>query len=185
MRADGVPPRKKCAVTGVIPPPVALLSTVVGVVIFLSGCSTGDPSLPGELGGSSVDRDLAECLQDKGWGSEVGADGGVSTEFDSDQIDQYEAASKECAETIPGIDDAGSVEVTNDLLADGYALQVDTLECLRAEGYAGLSDAPTLQSYLDSRGSWTPYSELPLDMSETEWIEVQRACPQPNISPSE
>ncbi len=70
------------------------------------------------------------------------------------------------------------------MLTDGYALQMATLECLKGEGYGGFRDPPTLQSYIDSRGSWVPYGELPA-MPEDDWIQIQQICPQPNISPDD
>ena len=120
-------------------------------------------------------------MQQKGWEVEIGRGGGVTAEYPEQQSDQYDAAQADCgAGAVP----AEALVVTDEMLIDGYALQVETLECLRAEGYEALSDPPTQQTYIDSQGSWLPYGDLP-EMSEDEWIGIQESCPQPNVSPDD
>lgn len=124
---------------------------------------------------------MLACLQEKGWEVEIGRGGGVTNETTTDQIDQYEAALAECGAGATLSDGADDFSLTDEMLADGYALQLATLDCLRGEGYSDLDDPPTLQVYMDGEGSWIAYGDLP-EITESEWISIQEACPQPNIS---
>jgi hypothetical protein len=152
-------------------------------VALISGCS-GDAierSSAYLQEGTPEEQQLLRCMQQKGWDVSMGRGGGVTAELPSEQIDQYDAAQAECGFDVA---DGGDVVLTDEMLNDGYALQVDTFDCLREEGYDVLSDPPTLQAYIDRRGSWTPYGELPA-MPEDEWIQIQEVCPQSNISPDD
>lgn len=160
------------------------VALVLGVcALMVSGCSAVaiERSEESLQDGSPGEQQLLACMQEKGWDVSIGRGGGVTAEYPEEQTDQYEAAQAACGAEIPSV---GDVVLTDEMLNDGYALQVNTLDCLRGEGYDGLSDPPTLQAYIDDRGSWTPYGELPA-MPEDEWIQIQETCPQPNISPDD
>ncbi|QHO69625.1 hypothetical protein [Marisediminicola antarctica] len=162
-----------------LPKSVVVLTLSVCVAL-ISGCSTGAIERSSEYlqEGTPEEQQLLVCMQEKGWDVSIGRGGGVAAEFPSEQEDQYDAAQAGCGFDVA---DGEDVVLTDELLNDGYALQVDTLDCLRGEGYDGLSDPPTLQAYIDERGSWTAYGELPA-MPEDEWIQIQETCPQPNVS---
>ncbi len=54
-----------------------------------------------------------------------------------------------------------------------YGLQAD---CLRSMGYS--IEMISLESYIDRRGDWYPYDELPPSITPQEWGEITSACPQ-------
>lgn len=161
-----------------------LVLALLALVLPLSACSAS----PGGGANPLANREdtakaKAECMADKGWDVTVEGDGGISFSGTADQLDSYKQALKECNDATGGSDVARDVEVTDDMLREAYQMQVDTLACLRDEGYDGLSDPPSLQSYLDSRGKWTPYAELPTGISQADWTALQKQCPQPQLSP--
>jgi hypothetical protein len=150
--------------------------------MLLAGCSpTGDGASPL---GSREDRAHAQaaCLSQKGWDVDIEPDAGITWEGPVAQRDQYGKALEECRDQM-GSGQSPDDEVTNEMLRTAYDMQVETLECLRSKGYDELSDPPTLQTYLDANGQWTPYAELPLEISEADWYQLLETCPQPSISP--
>jgi hypothetical protein len=123
---------------------------------------------------------LAGCLAEKGWTVEVSADGGITFEGPDEQLEPYREAKSSCMDEL-GFARPEAPPITLEMLEAAYAMQVDTLQCLRDEGYDELSDPPSLQSYIDANAQWTPYAELPLQISEEDWMQLQVACPQPSL----
>ena len=104
-------------------------------------------------------------------------------EIPSEQYDSHLEAQQECRSGT-GVEEMYEDFVgTDEMLEEVYVLQIETLKCLRGQGFEGLSDPPTLQAYLDAGAKWTPYAELPMDISEDKWFAIQEECPQPSISP--
>jgi len=157
---------------------LGLASAVFAVA--LAGCSSPSTA-PGSAPANREDeaRAQARCLNDKGWDVAVGEDFGVSWEGPSAQIEQFQAAVQECRELVGT--SVPQRKLSDEMLRTAYGMQLDTLECLRREGYQGFSEPPTLQAYIDGRGQWTPYSELPLDISEPDWRHILEVCPQPQL----
>jgi hypothetical protein len=54
-----------------------------------------------------------------------------------------------------------------------YQLLVRESECLEQEGYS--AEVPSLDTFVDSNGNWTPYDDVPLTR---EWSDLNQACPQ-------
>lgn len=150
-------------------------------LLALSGCAAHG-GLENSPFASREDQAQAQaaCLAGKGWIVTVSTDGGITYEGPAEQLEPFRAAKEQCAQEVGGAN-AGPTEVTEEMLRTAYSMQVETLECLRGEGYDELSDPPTLQAYLDAHALWTPYSELPLDISEADWLALQETCPQPAL----
>jgi hypothetical protein len=114
------------------------------------------------------------CLSEHGWDVTVNpVDGGIENELPTEQGDAYSADLAAC------YDETGANEVrelTQDDYAKGYAMMLNSLECLRDEG-VDLPDAPSYQEYVDSKGMYTPYRDMPDGRSE----ELLAACPQPQL----
>jgi hypothetical protein len=56
-----------------------------------------------------------------------------------------------------------------------YGLYMKAAECLRAEGFE--IDPPSLDTYIDMRGNWVPYDDLP-ELPGEEFIALEQKCPQ-------
>lgn len=54
-----------------------------------------------------------------------------------------------------------------------YALLLREAECLAAEGYP--VDVPSLETYVDSDGAWSPYANVPMT---ADWATLNESCPQ-------
>jgi hypothetical protein len=148
---------------------------VVAVTLLLGGCSPapgGDGDRPGSR--AEATERFAECMTERGWIVTVDpVDGGVSAEFSSDQEDAYSADTDACYEST-GANQAR--ELTQDDYAKGYAMMLESLECLRNEG-VDLPDAPSYQAYVDLKGMYTPYRDMP----DGRYEELLTACPQPQL----
>lgn len=57
-----------------------------------------------------------------------------------------------------------------------YDEQTEIADCLDKLGFS--SSQPSLDEFIDNRGSWAAYDAVPDDIEETEWIRVNQECPQ-------
>ncbi|MGA7271003.1 MAG: hypothetical protein WB239_08015 [Acidimicrobiia bacterium] len=57
-----------------------------------------------------------------------------------------------------------------------YELFLRMAQCLEGLGYR--VDMPTLDTYIDSRGNWTPYDDIPDLLSYDESTRLYTECPQ-------
>lgn len=153
-----------------------MLSTVGVMALLLGGCAvpSGGSGVPRPSSRAEATELLAECLRERGWEVTVNpVDGGIDSEYPSDQEDAASADSKACYEST-GANQAR--ELTADDYIRGYAMMLESLKCLREQG-VDLPDAPSFQEYVDSKGNYTPYRDLP----DGRYEELLTACPQPHI----
>lgn len=150
---------------------------LIGVLVLpLGACSaatSGSATPPPQSREEATER-LAACLAERGWNVTINpADGGIDNEFPSDQEDAY-AADRDACYDITGANDVR--ELTQDDYAKAYGMMLESLECLRNEG-VDLPDAPSYQEYVDSKGMYTPYRDMP----DGRYEELLTACPQPQL----
>lgn len=125
---------------------------------------------------------VAACMVDAGFVDTTasvggGIDWGV---FPAEQAEAQAVALYACEARYP-LDPRYSMELNRSQLEYLHYYRVHVLaKCLEGAGVK-VSEPPSLQKFLDSRSSgedWTPYSDVPDSVSETDWNELNRECPQ-------
>lgn len=58
-----------------------------------------------------------------------------------------------------------------------YDRQLATVACLQNLGF-DVPSPPSFDEYVDSSGTWVAYDAVPSSLSEEEWIDLNRDCPQ-------
>ncbi|MES2866924.1 MAG: hypothetical protein V4703_09220 [Actinomycetota bacterium] len=169
-----------------------VLGIAVGLVM-LAGCSAAGPDPEPEASSSTSSQQqvsdsfaekfpdsqvLADCLNEKGWDVTLNeATGGVGFEGTTEQVDQYEIDQAECA---PEDDSIPLEDFTSEQWTALYEMELETTECLRAEGIA-IEGAPSEQVFIDrytSADPWMSYAFVG-DVGSDRWDELNRLCPQP------
>lgn len=125
---------------------------------------------------TKAERDdfIESCLADEGSAAFLrkplgGFEGLNVTPFDEAAMTTCVGASFERWPNPPQPTSAADYEVLYDL----YLLEV---ECLRDLGIA--IDPPSLETYIDGDGFWTPYDDVPPPGSAQDWEAVNQTCPQ-------
>ena len=153
---------------------------IVGLVIV--GCvSIGGlaaAASPPALSDEERAQLLATCLNDKGWATEIGADGGVSVEYPSDQEAQHLSDAEGCITTLQLNRIA---QPSGAQLEAHYANLLAAQRCLEERGYK-TPKAPDRSAFVASGGTWSPFWALPNGTAE-ELAQIERACPQPDLQP--
>lgn len=153
---------------------LAVVSFALVSVLLTSGCAAS--SIGGEQPRPTSQQDailLAKnCMSDQGWEVEI-IDGATAAEVPDSQMDSYLRAVSECS-NILGF--TTPRELTDEELKLAFEAQVANRSCLMELGYE-LPEGPTLQAYIDAKGAWTPFSDLP-DLDPDEFASVERECPQ-------
>lgn len=159
----------------------------LAVLASLSACS-GDlghpePTVETALSQSPVADALYRCVTARGWDVVLTEDGAIDASSETIPAEQYDryvadtwACNREVGARFP-VDDR-----QKHLL---YAAELAERACLEAHGYT-VAEAPSLQAFLDGYEA-TPWSAMASSsvaeqsetMPESEWREVNRACPQP------
>ncbi|GEM_PF-2806219 len=128
-----------------------------------------------------VVRAIVECARDQGMPVEPIPPGdGIS--FDAVPLEQNELATKIVDACEAGLNLPTYEEPTRDQIARRYEDLLRLKACLEREGYE-ISDAPTLDSFVDGYGStrdgsWNPYDDLLFTVPYREWLRLNVACPQ-------
>ncbi|GAB3615907.1 hypothetical protein GCM10027416_04640 [Okibacterium endophyticum] len=164
--------------------------SIAVALVMLTGCAVTEPagepsstlSQP-QAGDSFAEKypdsqTLADCLNEKGWDVTLNeATGSVEFEGTTEQMDQYEIDQAEC---MPEDDSIPLEELTSEQWTALYEMELETAECLRAEGIE-IEEAPSEQVFIDrykSSDPWTSYTFVG-DVSSDRWDELNTLCPQP------
>lgn len=131
---------------------------------------------------------LQACMDAKGWNIELDEWGGSDEPFTSqEEVNRFSEESMACQSELGFI---GEVP-TEASLRDRYAKDLDTWECLRAQGFE-VADPPSVETYIESRLDrdyegevWLPYQDESISQAlETggitweEFIQLEIDCPQ-------
>jgi hypothetical protein len=124
---------------------------------------------------SASDREIADfiesCLHDQAVTAftrtpDGGWEGANVTEMELQILQDCMAAAEERYPLPPAPRSRAEFEVF-------YALLVREAECLASEGYP--VEVPSLETYIDSSGAWSPYADLPMTPN---WANLNELCPQ-------
>ncbi|WP_457101454.1 hypothetical protein [Microbacterium sp. P5_E9] len=180
LRLDGLRRRLRPADDGLPRRRRRMAPAIVGLVIV--GCvSVGGlaaAASPPALSDEERAQLLAACLNDKGWATEIGADGGVAVEYQSDQEAQHLADAESCITTLQLNRIA---KPSRAQLEAHYANLLAAQRCLEERGYA-TPKAPDRSTFVVSGGTWSPFAALPNGTAE-DLAQIERACPQPDLQP--
>lgn len=150
--------------------------TLIGGLTLVTGCAPDKQSEPTGIEGffSSVEqqREVAECMEERGWSVEFHADSGaIVTDVGPGQDASYERDTAECSE-VAGIDMSGAL--TNEDFALVYDWYSRIAECLEREGWS-VPARPSLAAFRDTYESdpWIPWFEVP----GPETADAEAACP--------
>lgn len=158
--------------------------------VLLVGCSSTtdekvlDP-VPKPYVASDLDREFEaatrifnDCMAREGWiGQEVPAVNdpsatGIGYSYTAEQAPQFQASNALCVEES-GLGAVVPPRTEADM-REGYESVLNMRECLTLEGF-DIPKAPTLQSYLDDGGVWTPYDDI---ATLADFQAAERVCPQ-------
>ncbi|MFC4613442.1 hypothetical protein ACFO3K_01830 [Cellulomonas algicola] len=131
---------------------------------------------------------MQTCMDAKGWTVTLDEYGGAAEPFTSeDEANRFSEDSMACQE------EAGRRlgALTEDELREAYTRDVDTMMCLRNEGF-DMADPPTVDTYVESRLAdpppddlWVPYTDPAVQgalesgsLSADGLVELERTCPQ-------
>lgn len=117
-------------------------------------------------------------MRDRGWTTDVEADGGVVSEYPPEQEDQYTEDLTACLEIVGP---ARAIEYTQEQYETLYDSAIEAQQCLLEEFGYETPRAPSLEAYIEQQGGWSPFALLPDDMSAEEFLEIQEVCPQPSL----
>ena len=131
---------------------------------------------------------LQSCVSSKGWDVTITPEGGVEEPFTEADYARYEIDRTACRAEA-GLDDGNNVRLDAARLGEIYDRQVDTWECLRAEGYP-VAEPPSKELYVESSlaaqngdssvNGWWPYGDAVFEeMAEAEYNRLQAECPEP------
>ena len=152
-----------------------------------SRCVRG-PMSAGEAGGRAVDlsevepprrymRDIAECLQRKGWEAIYDDDEGSYSVNTVGASEQFSADEREC-KAATGY--TTRPPLTDEQLTVLYMHQLRSVECLRELGFQ-VPDPPSEQAYKDTYGTPEEYSAHRYALRTASAVErrrILRACPR-------
>lgn len=132
---------------------------------------------------------LQACMDAAGWNVTVDDDAGFVEPFsDSDELDRAVADSNACL-AEQGIDVSTYETLTEAELRTMYPYDVDTYECLQAQGVDMQESPPSIDAYVEqglatlSDGSvelgWWPYGDPALSSKSQDEIAVlHQVCPE-------
>ncbi len=149
------------------------------ITLTLGGCSPSGqrearphPTSPQDAG-----RQLADCMKDRGWKTDVEADGGVVSEYPPEQEDRYTDDLHTCIEIVGP---AEPIEYSQRQYEALYASTLEAQQCLLDKFGYETPKAPSLDAFIELKGAWSPFNLLP-DISAEEFLEIQEVCPQPRL----
>ncbi|MFJ4027590.1 hypothetical protein ACIPWF_10375 [Paenarthrobacter sp. NPDC089989] len=105
------------------------------------------------------------------------ADGSLVSEYPSSQAEQYSQDIAECSQKA-GLD--GRRDISQEEYKAVYQKVLDSVDCLEREGY-DIPQAPSYQVYVQSKAQWSPFSFLPKDLTPSQFQDVVKVCPQPQL----
>lgn len=156
----------------------------VAILVGLGGCAAAGPD-EGAVPDPASPELIAEgraavvtCLQERGWDVTLEVDGWSSTGITDAQADAYGRDQDECTEES-GLNDIPVAPLTPERLAEIYAHEVESAECLRAEGYE-IPETPSEQSFSElytTEKAWYAYRFVE-EPSQEKWSALQVTCPQ-------
>lgn len=125
-----------------------------------------------------VTRLQIQCMRDQGFEVEA-IPPGDGIDFSNVSPIQHRVAQKTSWACLTGLNLPEPTEPTDEQLAEHYDYLVEVKECLEAEGYE-TSDPPSLDTYIETGGRWSPYSLVAQDdtIGIEEWNALNVACPQ-------
>ena len=150
------------------------------VAILMTGCSGEEPvggtDMSDYFSTKEMQRELARCLQDRGWDASYDeSTGSVGMSYANEQEAAIEADIELCNEEI-------GVPTGEDLTEADYKVAYqwysEIAECLSNAGW-DVPEQPSEQAFLSSYNTqpWIPWSEVP----PTELREARKVCP--NLQP--
>lgn len=164
-----------------VPPSFPVVGVVLAALIALSGCGEGadGASAQASNGPERSMRTVVTCMEERGWNATYDeSDGSMEVEGVPDsQRAQNKADHDECM-AAAGMD-APPPPLDDDQLAQLYAHELETAECLRGFG-VDVAEAPSEQVFEDtynSGGAWSAYASVG-QVDEKAWQQYERACPQ-------
>lgn len=127
---------------------------------------------------------MASCMVDRGWDATATGDGGISSTIPEGQDESYDADLAKCQEKN-GFDILAPA-LSEPELRRLYLMELDTAECIRAEGLDPGSP-PSEQSFVDmalvNGNAWDPYAAVYTtsnsQVSEDEYFALLKKCPRP------
>lgn len=172
--------------------PRSIVALLVGVLLF-SGCAseadTDLQSSPGVdeappqsnieilAGGSSewlaATAEYNACMKEMGWDYRE-SDAGTVFGFPVGQEDAFHQSDRDCNDRSGRSDLSVERVITQDEYQRGYESMLELRTCLSEYGIETPA-APTLQSFVESGGQWSPY----LFVQEDAIDDALEVCPQP------
>ncbi|RYF52393.1 MAG: hypothetical protein EOO27_28625 [Comamonadaceae bacterium] len=120
---------------------------------------------------------LSECLADDGWTAVVDSDGGVISEYPPEQESSYSEALRRCLDEV-GV--GAPIDYSPEQYEALYESAVESQKCLDREFGLQTPEAPSLATFIEAQGAWSPFNQLP-DMSAEDFLAIQQRCPQPTL----
>lgn len=167
---------------------VAPAAVAVGVALLVTspGCSaepaaSPPPTVERATDRSRIDQAMVACLRQAGYDAVVapGAQGGVEWASADEQQAEADRAYQGCLDRLTA---EGVLQPSEPLTAvqlDAlYDEMLKTEACLAREGIE-TGTAPSREKFVTEGGQWTPYLEVPADISGQRWDDLLRECPQP------
>lgn len=156
-----------------------MLGTLLSASMVLTGCSaiTSLIPQPGPTSQADAVSQNAACLRDLGWTDFELESDGVVFNGQVEQLDPWLEAVQTCSEEV-GMPRQRAL--TDEEYEQAFAAQSSVLACLRVLGY-DLPDAPSFQTYVDSKAAWSPYNELDQTVLMNDLSSLEEQCPQATL----
>lgn len=147
-----------------------------------SGCAAlQDPAVPTASARPAVPTSshhqitsYEQCMLDAGWISVEHPDGTLIFGAPEKQLSAFQQSNDECA-TDSGIDiNPSPPPLTEEDIREGYRSLLAMRECLISKGFDYKEKPPSLQAFLDSGATWTPFN----DIARGDFFAAEEACPQ-------
>ncbi|MBW9210504.1 hypothetical protein KV100_12650 [Mumia sp. zg.B21] len=124
---------------------------------------------------------MQSCLQEAGWKVEIDLEqnGIIADSVTAEQASSFSQAQTECHERVGKA--PNDVPLTPAFAAKTYGHLVEMRQCLADLGYQS-SEPPSKAKFVDDMmgGSapWSPFLDVPDDISEIDWHKLLKECPQ-------
>ena len=165
------------------------------VLLLIAGCGTYQDPPGTEASASSGNRttmpdwlnEMATCMKDQGWDVRVDVEqnGIISDTLPASQQASFSRGRESCEKQVGRA--PNDVPMTPKLASDMYDHLLQMKDCLKDEGFQS-SEPPSrstfVEDYMSGRPPWSPFLDVPPDLTDEEWHALLRKCPQAPSSTS-
>lgn len=124
---------------------------------------------------------VAFCLDQLGWkvSVDIEQNGIINDTLPADQRDSFNRDNESCQDQIGRA--PNDVPVTPELASEIYDHLIRMRACLAKRDFSS-SEPPSrsvfVDDYMSGRAPWSPFLDVPANLSDEDWHELLRECPQ-------